>query len=150
MLNVFIDEIGESCPVEGFKDLSVDFVRLTLDHEKIDYSSRDVEVYVTFVDSQTIRDINKEYRQVDESTDVLSFPLMDLDQAPVLILGDIFINLEKIKDQAASYQRTDQEELALMLVHSTLHLLGYDHRDDLEEAQMNTIQDQILAMRTDL
>ncbi len=97
----------------------------------------DCEVSVTFTDNEKIHALNREYRGVDRPTDVLSFPLYegdDLGQAfgPVA-LGDIVLSLEKAKKQAEEYGHSFEREVAFLTVHSTLHLLGYDHETSEEE-----------------
>jgi probable rRNA maturation factor len=97
----------------------------------------DSEVSVTFTDNEKIHVLNREYRDVDRPTDVLSFPLYEgeeLGQAfgPV-VLGDIVLSLEKAKAQAEEYGHSFEREVAFLTVHSTLHLLGYDHETSEED-----------------
>jgi probable rRNA maturation factor len=106
----------------------------TLDFE--DFTA-DSEVSVTFTDNEKIHVLNREYRDVDRPTDVLSFPLYEgeeLGQAfgPV-VLGDIVLSLEKAKAQAEEYGHSFEREVAFLTVHSTLHLLGYDHETSEED-----------------
>lgn len=113
----------------------------TLDYEGFDY---DTEVSVTFCDNQHIKELNKEYRNKDSATDVLSFPMYDLDELDQEIeiddsvcIGDIVISLERAAEQAKELGHSLKREVAFLVIHSTLHLLGYDHelsKDD-EEAQ---------------
>ena len=114
----------------------------TLMHEGID---TDVDVSVTLCDNEYIHSLNKQYRNKDSATDVLSFPMYDFGTEDVvsvfpgesLSLGDIVISIERAKEQAGEIGHTFLEEIAFLVVHSMLHLLGYDHergRDD-EEAQ---------------
>jgi probable rRNA maturation factor len=109
-------------------------VGATLDFE--DFTA-DSEVSVTFTDNEKIHVLNREYRDVDRPTDVLSFPLYEgeeLGQAfgPV-VLGDIVLSLEKAKAQAEEYGHSFEREVAFLTVHSTLHLLGYDHETSEED-----------------
>jgi probable rRNA maturation factor len=91
------------------------------------------EVNVTFVDDEQIRALNLEYRGIDSSTDVLSFPMgtnAEFDLNPdtgAYVLGDIVISLEHAQAQAKKYAHTLQHEVAFLTVHSMLHILGYDH-----------------------
>lgn len=91
------------------------------------------EVSVTLTDNENIRELNKKFRGIDSSTDVLSFPTMDFEDTEKLIpgepveLGDIVISLEQAKKQAAEIGNTFEREVAFLCVHSMLHLLGYDH-----------------------
>ena len=109
-------------------------VSATLDFE--DFTA-DCEVSVTFSDNEKIHVLNREYRNVDRPTDVLSFPLYEgeeLGQAfgPVA-LGDIVLSLEKACSQADEYGHSLEREVAFLTVHSTLHLLGYDHETSEED-----------------
>ena len=126
----------------------------------------EAEVSVTFVDNEAIRELNRDYRGKDMPTDVLSFPLyedeedfddgfvyppdMDGDdeedeEAPTAI-GDIVISVERAKAQAEEYGHSFERELAFLAVHSTLHLLGYDHeRSEEEDADQRRRQEEILA-----
>ncbi len=107
------------------------------------------EISVTFTDPEGIRELNREYRQVDEPTDVLSFPLLDenepvgLPELPVLALGDIVICPEEVK--RLHPELSEPESLCLMTAHSFLHLLGYDHDSDEKEKIMWQRQDEIKA-----
>lgn len=110
------------------------------------------EVSVTFTDNEGIREINKEYRNIDKETDVLSFPATDAGESftrsretGCFILGDIVISLEKAVAQAQEYGHSFEREAAFLTVHSMLHLLGYDHvNSEEEEREMFGKQDIIL------
>ncbi|MBQ9383098.1 MAG: rRNA maturation RNase YbeY [Ruminiclostridium sp.] len=112
----------------------------------------DFEVSVTFVDNEGIRAINKEYRDIDRETDVLSFPMTndgeDFTVDPetgCYMLGDIVLSLEKAITQAEEYGHSFKREVAFLTVHSMLHLLGYDHeRSEEEEREMFGKQDIVL------
>ena len=113
----------------------------TLDYEGFEY---DTEVSVTFCDNEYIKVLNNEYRNKDSATDVLSFPMYDRDELESetnpdgsVSLGDIVISLERAAEQANELGHSLRREVAFLVIHSTLHLLGYDHelsKDD-EEAQ---------------
>ena len=105
----------------------------------------DAEVSVTFCDNEYIKKLNGEFRNKDKATDVLSFPMFDFDGGEeveanpdgFLPLGDIVISLERAAEQAKEVGNSFEREVAFLAIHSTLHLLGYDHersKDD-EEAQ---------------
>lgn len=103
------------------------------------------EVNVLITDDEGIREINREQRQKDAPTDVLSFPMLELcpgepptgDWADpgtgLTVLGDMVLNLDRMKLQAAEYGHSVRRELCYLVVHSALHLLGYDHLDEGEE-----------------
>lgn len=120
------------------------------------------EVSVTFVDDEAIRELNRDYRGKDKPTDVLSFPLYDGEDdilpSPLpseedgdeadepVALGDIVISAERARAQSVEYGHSFERELAFLAVHSTLHLLGYDHeRSEEEDADQRRRQEEILA-----
>jgi len=113
-------------------------VKATLDYESFPY---DAEVSVTFCDNEYIRGLNKEFRNVDKHTDVLSFPMYDrgeFDEAECsmgAVLGDIVISLERAREQAEEIGNTFYREVAFLTVHSVLHLLGYDHERSAEDEE---------------
>lgn len=108
-----------------------------------------MEISLTFLDDQGIRAINKEFRSIDKATDVLSFPLEEelsslQEETGPLLLGDIIISTDKGLAQAEAYGHSLQRELVFLFVHGLLHLLGYDHEQPEEEAQMRAEQRAIL------
>lgn len=115
----------------------------TLAYEKVDDAC---EVSVTFTDNEGIRAINREYRNLDKPTDVLSFPLFESNGAGTKMLGDIVLSLEKCRAQAEEFGHSFERECAFLTVHSTLHLLGYDHETGEEdETDMRERQSAIVA-----
>ena len=90
------------------------------------------EVSVTFTDDEGIRVLNRTYREIDRATDVLSFPLFEENEEEMQ-LGDIVISLERCRAQAAEFGHGFERECAFLTVHSTLHLLGYDHETGEED-----------------
>lgn len=110
------------------------------------------EVSVTFVDNERIHELNKQYRNIDRETDVLSFPLgedgeydVNLDTGAKM-LGDIVISIEKAMEQAVLYNHPLQREIGFLTVHSMLHLLGYDHeKGGLEEVHMREKEETVLT-----
>lgn len=113
-----------------------------LKYEKIE----DSEFNIIFVDSNKIHEINREYRNVDRVTDVISFALEDnLDiKLDHRILGDIYICVERAHEQALEYGHSFLREICFLSVHGLLHLLGYDHMKEEDEKVMFTKQDEIL------
>ena len=114
----------------------------TLEYEGIPFDS---EVSITLCDNEYIRKLNKKYRDKDKATDVLSFPIYDdgnFDPAECIsgaVLGDIVISLERAKEQAAEIGNSFLHEVAFLAIHSTLHLLGYDHERSAEEEEAQCI-----------
>lgn len=111
--------------------------------------SDEVEVSVALVDDGRIRELNRDYRGKDTPTDVLSFPMSEVveteDGRSLFLLGDVVVSLPTAARQAAEYGWTPGEEIARLVVHGTLHLLGYDHKDEAEEAEvMRRREEQIL------
>ena len=101
------------------------------------------EISITFVKPEEIRTLNHEYRNVDEPTDVLSFPMEFEENMPVLMLGDIVICPEEVARLHPELE--SQEAMMLMTAHSFLHLLGYDHDTPEHEREMWELQDSIKA-----
>lgn len=150
-----------------YKKVANDVITKTLLHEQFKY---DVEVSITFVNEESIREINKEYRDLDKSTDVLSFPMIEYDSdysrisdrkeemydflidlidiknpdTDEIILGDIVLCVPVIINQAKEYNHSILREYAFLIVHSMLHLLGFDHIEEDERIIMENKQNQIL------
>ncbi len=101
---------------------------------------------IIIVDNEEIRKINKEYRNKDSVTDVISFALEDVTdiKLEVTVLGDIYISIDKAKEQALEYNHSLLRELSFLTVHGLLHLMGYDHMNDEDEKVMFKLQDLIL------
>ena len=121
---------------------------VVLDFEKFDGPA---EISVTFVDNRRIQELNKQYRDKDAATDVLSFPMgengeYDIDEDNgCKILGDIVISMERAMEQAELYGHSLQREVAYLTVHSMLHLLGYDHEaSGLEAVHMREKEEAVL------
>ena len=130
-LRIYFENMQNGEPVTyGIKMLIRSAILATLDYEgKTGHS----EVSVTFTDNEGIRAINREYREKDAPTDVLSFPLFEEGADGTRMLGDIVISLEKCRAQAQEFGHSFERECAFLTVHSTLHLLGYDHVNSEEE-----------------
>ena len=100
----------------------------------------DAQISFTITDNEGIREINREYRDIDRATDVLSFPMLEFDTDEIdaefetedgfVLLGDIVISYERAEEQACELNHSLRRELAFLTAHSMLHLLGYDHVDD--------------------
>jgi len=110
------------------------------------------EVSVSFVDNEQIKELNREHRNIDKETDVLSFPLgengvYDINHdTGAKLLGDIVISAEKAFEQAELYNHSLQREIGFLTVHSMLHLLGYDHEQGgMEEVHMREKEEKVLT-----
>ena len=134
------------------EDIIQSVVETVLKLEKIKH---DVSIYITLTNNEEIHKINKEYRDVDRPTDVLSFPMYEREEIAKLreekmdeieeILGDIIISIPKIKEQAEEYGHSYERELAYLTTHGMLHLLGYDHLIDEEKVVMREHEEAVLT-----
>lgn len=123
------------------------FVRKVVKHTLKKMKAEKSEVNIIFVGLEEIHEINKTYRNVDRPTDVISFALEDTEDVTVYeerVLGDIYICLDKVHEQAKEYGHTEIREMAFLIVHGLLHLLGYDHMIKEEEKIMFGLQEEIL------
>ncbi|SHF68263.1 rRNA maturation RNase YbeY [Ornithinibacillus halophilus] len=117
--------------------------------------SSEAEVSINFVDNKEIQELNRNYRQIDRPTDVISFAMQESiegeleiaeeDDMIPMILGDIVISVDKAKEQADEYNHSIERELGFLAVHGFLHLLGYDHMNEEDEKKMFARQEQILG-----
>ena len=124
------------------KDIE-NLLNYALDYKKL----KNVNFNVIFVDNKTIREINREYRHIDRETDVISFALEDNEELTFefgRLLGDIYISVQKMKEQAKEYGHSERRECAFLTIHGLLHLLGYDHMTKEEEEIMFKEQEMIL------
>jgi probable rRNA maturation factor len=143
----FNDEIGEVKEEEC--TLVQELLFLAADKEGV---SEGTEVSVTFVDNERIREINREYRDKDQPTDVISFAMEEMGEGEIAIigedipkvLGDIIISIPRAKEQAEDYGHSFARELGFLAVHGFLHLLGYDHMTKEDEEKMFSRQKEIL------
>lgn len=101
-------------------------------------------VSIIIVDNQKIHEINKQYRNIDRPTDVISFAAIDGEETLPEEMGDIFISYEKIIEQAKEYEHSIMREFAFLVTHGMYHLLGYDHMNQEDEKIMFTKQEKIL------
>lgn len=150
-------EVEASFPFDHEK-LAHKVVAAALAHEGFPYEA---EVGLFLVSPEAIRAMNREHRQIDRPTDVLSFPMaaygspgdfealeMDGDNfnpdTGEAMLGDIVLNVEQVEEQARQYGHSEEREYAFLILHSMLHLFGYDHETEEEAAQMEKKQKEIL------
>ena len=120
-----------------------DVIKKVLKHEHV----KNAYFGIIFVDLKEIQRINKEYRGIDSVTDVISFALEDTSdniQIDMRILGDIYVCIPKMIEQANTYGHSIKRELSFLVVHGLLHLLGYDHMNEEEEKIMFKLQELIL------
>ena len=107
------------------------------------------EISLTLVSLEEIRELNRDYRDVDRETDVLSFPqfecVEDMPEFGELCLGDVVICLDKVEEQAKEFGHSFERELIYLFVHSLLHLLGYDHMEEDEKQEMRKREEQVMT-----
>lgn len=142
-----------------WEEIARKVIDYTIEHEDFPY---EVEVNLTLTDNEGIHEVNKNFRQIDRPTDVLSFPMLSYEQAGdfsrleedyddnfnpdtgEIMLGDILISVDKVLEQAESYGHSEMREFSFLIVHSMLHLFGYDHMTPEEAAVMEEKQNIIL------
>ena len=119
---------------------------ICVDQEGID--SGRVEISLTLVDAEEIQQLNRDYRNVDKVTDVLSFPqfddLNDLPEDGEIMLGDVIICRQRAEEQAEEFGHSVEREMVYLFVHSVCHLLGYDHMEDDEKAEMRAKEESVM------
>lgn len=119
------------------------YIKFICDKEELD----NCIFNIIFIDNERIREINKEYRNIDKVTDVISFALEDNNDIKYdgfRVLGDIYISLDKAKEQAVLYEHSYIRELCFLITHGILHLLGYDHMEEEDEKIMFEKQERLL------
>lgn len=143
----FIDETGEM--KEEDIDMLEQLLNFAAEKEKVDSGA---ELSVTFVTNERIQEINREYRDKDRPTDVISFAMEEMGEGemPLVgadlprVLGDIIISTAKAREQAAEYGHSFQREIGFLTIHGFLHLLGYDHENEEDEKNMFSRQKELL------
>lgn len=125
------------------------FKRLLERAIKVTKRETNIVLSCIFVDDKKIHEINRDYRNIDRATDVISFALLDDDtflvpEEEAIELGDIFISIDTCKRQAQEYDHSFERELCFLFVHGVLHLLGYDHMNKEDEKVMISLQKEIL------
>ena len=115
---------------------------------KVENFNENAEVSLSIVDKDTIHKLNKDYRNVDRKTDVLSFPMdeeaFDNEGNPIFLLGDIVICLDVARNQAAEFGHSLEREMMYLICHSTLHLLGYDHIEEDDKVKMRAKEKEVM------
>lgn len=143
----FLDETDEIRDED--MELLERLLNFAAEKEKVDNGS---ELSVTFVTNDRIQEINREYRDKNRPTDVISFAMEELGEGEIpligadmpRVLGDIIISVAKTKEQADEYGHSFRRELGFLAVHGFLHLLGYDHEEEAEEKKMFARQKELL------
>ena len=143
-----LDFISNYEEFEQYEEIYSSLVEKTFKHLGLKF---DPIISVSLVDNEFIHKINRDYRGIDRPTDVISFAFLDNEDRNALYkskepvcLGDIYISVEKSKEQAIEYGHSLNRELSFLFVHGLLHLLGYDHMTEEDEKVMFRLQDEIL------
>lgn len=158
-MSLIIEDESELTINIDYEKIADRVINEALDYEKCPY---EVELNLLLTSNENIRKINNEYRNIDSPTDVLSFPMIEYEkpsdfskledntldnfnpETGELILGDIIISVPKIVEQAEKYGHSTEREFAFLVVHSMLHLFGYDHMEANDAKIMEAKQEEIL------
>lgn len=159
---ITIDNEQELVKVDpNLEEAITETIKHTLEDQGVEYET---SVSVLLVDDETIREINLDTRRIDKETDVLSFPMIDYEEGrtykdlyldhefgveffdgDALVLGDVVISMERAVEQAEEYGHSLKREVCYLVVHSVLHLLGYDHMIDTDKVRMREAEERILG-----
>lgn len=149
MYEIIYEEIEKK---EKYNKIIEKVLSKCFEEEKITNSK--LNITITLTTPKNIQKINKEYRNVDRATDVLSFPMFEKEELKIKIeheeyehediLGDIIISIEKVEEQAKEYGHSFDRELSYMVVHGFYHLMGYDHIEEKDKKDMRIKEDKIL------
>lgn len=137
---------------EIIKDIDKDVEEISILEDYVKYLVKKLELEkcefnIIIVDNKRIHEINREYRNVDRETDVISFALednMDIKYDDFRLLGDIYISIDKCYSQANDYGHSKVREICFLATHGILHLLGYDHMNNDDEKKMFKLQEELL------
>ena len=158
-MTITIDYEAEKKLEISWEKIIRDIIEEALNYEECPYEA---EINVLLTDNREIQVMNREYRQIDRPTDVLSFPMIEYEtpsdfffffddfcdcfnpESGELMLGDIILSVNKIEEQAQAYGHSMERELAFLVAHSMLHLCGYDHMEEEERLIMEKKQEEIL------
>ena len=159
---IYVDNRQEKIKIdEEFQNKLEEVINFALKEEEVTVKA---EISMLFVDNEEIREINNDTRGIDRATDVLSFPMLDYPKGKVfkemykdkefnetfmdgeeLVLGDIVLSLERALEQSEEYNHSFTREACYLVVHSVLHLLGYDHMEDEDKKVMRKREEEILG-----
>ena len=149
MLEIVYKDIEEN---KEYEEVIKKVINQCYKEEKIENSK--LFITITLTNPENIQKINKEYRDIDKPTDVLSFPMFEKEELDKKIennlfeyediLGDIIISIERVKEQAQEYNHSFERELSYMVVHGFYHLMGYDHIKEEDKNKMRPKEEKIL------
>ena len=143
-MNIIVD--GENLPKQAMMNKIEEAAKACLEMEGVDENL--AEISLTFVDMEEIQQLNREYRDTDSVTDVLSFPQFESkDECPKvgeIIMGDVVICTEKAMLQAEEFGHSPEREIIYLFTHSLLHLMGYDHMEEDEKRIMRQKEEAVM------
>ncbi|MDO5724788.1 MAG: rRNA maturation RNase YbeY [Tissierellia bacterium] len=142
MINIYYDDRQSFLKIDkSFTDSIEKAIKAVVEMELENDS--EYEISVSFVDDKEIKELNRDFRNNDNVTDVLSFPL-DMRMDDYIMLGDIVINTKRVTEQAKEFSHSIDREFMYLTVHSMLHLLGYDHESSEDKAFMRSLEKRIM------
>lgn len=141
-MELFIDDRQDYFKISD--ELLENIKKAILESLKVEGRSEDSEVSLSFVTDEEIHELNRDYRGVDRSTDVLSFPMEMSEFLPVDILGDIIISTQTAISQAEEFNHSVDREIIYLTVHSMFHLMGYDHIEEEDKIIMRKKEEEVL------
>ena len=133
---------------ENYKLKIEEVLKKCYEEENLDKKALYVNIILT--NPENIRKLNKEYRNIDKETDVLSFPMFEKNELKKFksncqeVLGDIVISIERVQEQAEEYGHSFERELSYMVVHGFYHLMGYDHMEEEDKKEMRAKEEIVL------
>ncbi len=143
-MNIYFED-GQAV-ADTILDTMIKAAEYCLDLEQVDKAR--AEISVTFVEAEEIRNLNREYRNTDKVTDVLSFPQFDdLNEIPEfgeICLGDVVICKDRAMEQAEEFGHSFEREIIYLFTHSILHLLGYDHMEEEKKKEMRQREEEVM------
>jgi len=139
---------GDNAPAKKIVDQMTAAAAAVLSIENV--RPDDIEISVSFVDMDEIRELNRNFRDIDKTTDVLSFPQfedkMQIPDEGVVSLGDVVICTEQAMLQADDFGHSAEREIVYLFTHSLFHLLGYDHMNEMDKDEMRHAEEKVMAM----
>ena len=139
--------------IKKYKSVIKKCIEYCIKEEEIK-TDKTIEIYIRYTNNEEIKKINKEYRNIDKETDVLSFPMYESfevkeelgnGQMPIYHLGDIIISIEKVEKQSIEYGHPFERELIYLITHAMFHLLGYDHMEEEEKKVMREKEESVMV-----
>ena len=141
-MKIYIDNRQDNYEIT--KEIEDLVEKVILESLNVEGLNDNYEISLSFVEDEEIRQLNKDYRGIDKSTDVLSFPMEDEFNIGPPLLGDIIISVSTAYRQAEEFNHSLNREIAYLVCHSMFHLLGYDHMDDYEKDKMRNKEKKVM------